>query len=341
MSPVHLPAEWEKQTGVLISWPAKSTDWCSNLDQAEATYLELCRQIVRYSELYVCCCDPATTLHVQQLFNEHNITPGKLKILTIPYDDTWVRDYGPISVCRNNEKVWLDFKFNAWGGRYPYQHDAKLTRLLYQHLFKHDRVLIDNTDFVLEGGSIDCDGLGTVLTTSQCLLSAGRNSSLTKRQIEDRLISTLGIQRVLWLEHGQLAGDDTDAHIDTLARFCSSDTITYVQCSSPADTHYNSLSEMERQLESFVQMNGDPYHLIPLPLPDACYNREGRRLPATYANFLIINGAVLVPVYELDTDPLALKQLHRCFPKHTIIPIQCRPLLEQFGSLHCITMQIL
>ena len=341
MSPVQLPAEWEKYTGVLLSWPAKSTDWCNSLDEVEATYLELTRQIAKYSQVYVCCSDPDTMLHVQQLCNEHNITPGKLNILSIPYDDTWVRDYGPISVRRNNEIVWLHFKFNAWGGRYPYQQDTRLTRLLYRELFINNRILIDNTDFVLEAGSIDCDGIGTILTTSRCLLSAGRNPGLTKRQIEDRLISTFGIQRVLWLEHGQLAGDDTDAHIDTLARFCSPDTIAYVQCSSPVDPHYESLSEMEKQLESFVQMNGNPYRLIPLPLPDACFNKKGQRLPATYANFLIINGAVLVPVYELNTDSLALAQLHRCFPKHTIIPIQCRALLEQFGSLHCITMQIL
>jgi agmatine deiminase len=334
-----LPAEWEHQTGVLISWPTKSTDWRSNLPDAEATYLELTKLIAQHSHAYICCYDFDTRHHVQQLCNDANIPTEHYDLFTIPYDDTWTRDYGPISLRRENEIVWLNFEFNAWGGKYAHHKDRQLTQSLHQH-FSDKRVLV-NIDFVLEGGSIDSDGKGTVLTTSQCLLDPARNPAVSKQQIGDRLKASLGVQRILWLDHGHLQGDDTDAHIDTLARFCSPRTIAYVQCTDPADPHFKSLSAMKMQLKTFKQMNGQAYRLIPLPLPNACFNTKGQQLPASYANFLIINEAVIVPVYGVDTDSLALAQLQKGFPGHSVIPVQCRSLIEQFGSLHCVTMQLL
>ena len=335
----RLAAEWEHQTGVLISWPTESTDWRNNLPDVEATYLELTKLIAQNSHAYICCYDSDTHQHVQKLCSDANIPNERYRLYTIPYDDTWTRDYGPISLHRENDIVWLNFEFNAWGGKYAHQQDRQLTQSLHQHF--SDKRIFKNIDYVLEGGSIDSDGEGTVLTTSQCLLDPARNPGLSKQQIDDSFRKTLGIQRILWLDHGHLQGDDTDSHIDTLARFCSPGTIAYVQCIDPTDPHFESLSGMEQQLESFKQMNGQPYHLIPLPLPTACFNQQGQRLPASYANFLILNGSVLAPVYAVDTDSLALAQLQKCFPKYTIIPVQCRSLLNQFGSLHCITMQIL
>ncbi len=335
----RLPAEWEHQSGVLISWPTNSTDWCDNLADAEATYVELTKLIAQNCHAYICCDDSDTRQHVQQCCNKAGIPSERFELFTIPYDDTWTRDYGPISLVRENEVVWLNFKFNAWGNKHPHKQDNLLTSLLHQQ-FSPKRVL-ETINFVLEGGSIECDGHNTIITTSLCLLDPARNSGLSKKQIEDRLKSSLGVQRVLWLDHGHIKGDDTDAHIDTLARFCSPDTITYVQCIDPADPHFESLSRMEKQLKSFTQTNGQPYNLIPLPLPTACFNQQGQQLPATYANFLILNGCVIAPVYSVDSDSLAMVQLQKCFPRHTIIPIQCRSLIEQYGSLHCITMQIL
>jgi len=335
----RLPAEWEQQNCVLISWPTKSTDWHENLADAEATYIELTKLISLSSHACICCYDSDTLQHVQQTCRKAGISPEHVKLFTIPYDDTWTRDYGPISLLRGNEIVWLNFEFNAWGNKYPHRQDNQLASLLHQQL-SQQRTL-EQIDFVLEGGSIECDGKGTVLTTSKCLLDPARNPGLSKQQIEDRLKSSLGIRRILWLDSGHIEGDDTDAHIDTLARFCSADTITYVQCIDPADPHFESLSRMEKQLKSFTQTNGQPYKFIPLPLPSPCFNQQDLRLPATYANFLILNGKVLAPVYGVETDTLALAQLQKCFPDHTIIPVQCRSLLEQFGSLHCITMQIL
>jgi agmatine/peptidylarginine deiminase len=338
-----LPAEWEHQSGVLISWPTKTTDWRHNLAAAETTYLELATQISQYSHSYICCKDSDTRQRVQKLCRDTNIPGERYTLFTIPYDDTWSRDYGPLCLRRDTDIVWLNFEFNAWGGKYAFQQDRQLTQRLHQHLhqsFSNKRIL-ENIDFVLEGGSIDSDGKGTILTTSQCLLDPARNPGLSKQQIGDKLKKSLGIHRVLWLDHGYLQGDDTDAHIDTLARFCNVETIAYVQCTNPADPHFNALSAMERQLQTFTQINGQAYRLIPLPLADSCINNEGQPLPASYANFLIINGAILVPGYGLDSDGLALTQLQKAFTGYDIIPIQCRSLVEQFGSLHCITMQIL
>ena len=338
-STLRLPAEWEQQTGVLISWPAISTDWLDNLADAETTYLEVAELIARICHVYICCNDSTTRQHVQQLCGDKGIPAERYSLFTIAYNDTWTRDYGPISVHRENELVWLDFEFNAWGGKFEHQADNELTRSLHRQLNR--KSILQHVNFVLEGGSIDSDGEGTVLTTSQCLLDPARNPGLTKKQVENRLKSSLGIQRILWLDHGHLRGDDTDAHIDTLVRFCSPDTITYVQCMDSADPHFKSLAAMEVQLKSYRQMNGHEYRFIPLPLPAACYDQRGQQLPATYANFLILNGNVLAPVYGLDTDSLALEQLQECFPQYRIISVQCRSLIEQSGSLHCITMQML
>jgi agmatine/peptidylarginine deiminase len=334
-----LPAEWEHQSSVLISWPTQATDWRHNLAAAETTYLELTKLIAQYSHAHICCYDSDTRQHVQKLCHDSGIQNERYTLFIIAYDDTWTRDYGPLSLRRANDIVWLNFGFNAWGGKYAFRQDAQLTHLLHQYF--RDKRILKNSDFVLEGGCIDSDGKGTILTTSKCLLDPARNPGMSKQQINGKLKETLGIQRILWLDHGHLLGDDTDAHIDTLARFCSLDTIAYVQCTNTADPHFKSLTAMELQLKSFKQINGEVYHLVPLPLADTCINAEGQPLPASYANFLIVNGAVLAPVYDLETDTLAVTQLQKAFPGHRIIPIQCRSLIEQYGSLHCITMQML
>ena len=204
---------------------------------------------------------------------------------------------------------------------------------------------VSHLDFVFEGGSIESDGRGTLLTTSECLLSPHRNPSLTRQEIEQRLLHYFHAQRVLWLDHGYLAGDDTDSHIDTLARLCPGDTILYVQCSDPSDEHYNALRAMEDQLRTFTVLGASPaeehYRLLPLPLPSPIYDPDdGHRLPATYANFLILNSAVLLPTYgQPANDDLARRQLQRAFPRHDIVPVDCRVLIRQHGSLHCSTMQ--
>jgi agmatine deiminase len=199
---------------------------------------------------------------------------------------------------------------------------------------------LQTIDFVLEGGSIESDGMGTILTTSECLCNHNRNGGLSKDVIETKLTEYLGAKRVLWLDHGYLAGDDTDSHIDTLARFVNPTTIAYVQCKDESDEHYEALLAMEKQLTTFETTDGKPYTLVPLPMVSAIIDDEGNRLGATYANFLITNHALLYPTYGVKEDEPAKECFKSLFPALEIIPINCTRLIEQGGSLHCSTMQV-
>ena len=232
----------------------------------------------------------------------------------------------------------LDFTFNGWGLKFASDKDNQITRRAVETEILKGRY-INRLGFVLEGGSIESDGMGTLLTTSECLLSPNRNGQLNKVEIEEYLRSTFHLERVLWLDYGYLAGDDTDSHIDTLARFCSPDTIAYVQCRDVNDEHYEELHRMEEQLKTFRTLAGEPYRLLALPMADKI-EAEGERLPATYANFLIMNDAVLYPTYnQPENDMHAKEVMQMAFPKHEIEGVDCRALIKQHGSLHCVTMQ--
>ena len=279
--------------------------------------------------------------HVRMLLQNTLNAKGlsRITFCKAPTNDTWARDHSFITLLAPDGLHLLDFKFNGWGEKFPAELDNSISRRMMEQGIL-DGHYENHLDFVLEGGSIESDGKGTILTTSQCLLAPHRNQPLTKAQIEARLLETLHAKRHLWLDHGYLAGDDTDSHIDTLARFCPDDTIAYVQCLDKSDEHYEELKQMEAQLKEFRTMEGKPYRLIPLPMAKAVYDEDGTRLPATYANFLIINGAVLMPTYgDEDTDLQAKERLQEAFPKHDIIGIDCRILITQHGSLHCCTMQ--
>jgi agmatine/peptidylarginine deiminase len=256
----------------------------------------------------------------------------------IESNDTWARDHGGITVIENGNAVIHDYIFNGWGNKFEAALDNQITKKLY------DKGIFENSSIktfglVLEGGSLESDGKGSILTTSECLLSKNRNEHLSKIQIEQHLKENFCAERILWLNHGYLAGDDTDSHIDTLARFCDEKTIAYVGCDNSEDEHFYALQQMKKELQQFTDIEGDPYKLVELPLPDACFDSDGNRLPATYANFTIINRAVLVPVYGVSQDKKALEILHACFPDRNVIGVNCRVLIEQHGSLHCVTMQ--
>lgn len=339
MGETRLPAEWEPQAGVLLSWPTPQTDWHHVLESAELTYVTLTKQICRQTIAYICCQDEQIHARVSSLLGDAGIPAARWRLLTIPYDDTWIRDYGPITVIDNGSPTWLDFRFNAWGGKYSHQRDDAATARIHEPYFS-GQYQYRQIDMVLEGGSIDCDGAGTLLTTRRCLLNSNRNGPLEQSRLEDMLKRHLGVRRVLWLSHGALLGDDTDAHVDTLARFCSTERIAYVSCDDDTDPHYPELRAMQAELETLKTPAGRPYELVPLPLPTPCYDGEGRRLAASYANFLIVNQVVLLPVYEVDSDALAVQRLRDAFPDHQVITVPCRALLGQNGSLHCATMQI-
>lgn len=333
----RLPAEWEPQDGVMLTWPHEATSWVSQLEEVERVYLDLARNINSHERLLIVCNDRDHLAHVKKCLRQNDITEARLALA--PSNDTWARDHGPICVRDDHHPLLLDFQFNGWGGKYP----ATLDNAINVQLYEADcfSAKLKKMDFILEGGAIDSDGQGSLLTTRHCLLSPTRNAGLGEHEIETRLRTWFGIKRVLWLDHGRLEGDDTDGHIDTLARFCDASTIAYVRCDDPADSHHAELSAMEDELQSLIQSNGQPYRLLPLPLPGKQHDATGQRLPATYANFLIINGAVLVPTYrDPVNDQEALAILSKAFPDRAIVGIDCVPLIQQFGSLHCITMQL-
>lgn len=334
-----LPAEWAPQSGVMLTWPHSQSDWAANLDAIERVYLELAQAICPRELLLVVCADLDHQQHVQQKFNTAGISQSRIRFALQASNDSWARDHGPISVTENDQLRLLDFRFNGWGGKYPHDLDNRITAGLHASgIF--GATPLETRELVLEGGSIDSDGEGSLLTTRACLGHPGRNPQLSMPEVEQQLKRLLGTDRILWLEHGELAGDDTDSHIDMLARFCDPRTIAYSACTDPGDAHFEVLSAMQQELAAMRQPDGQAYHLVALPIPRAIYNQQGKRLPASYANFLIINGAVLVPQYGDAADAVALARLTACFPTREVIGVNCRAVIEQFGSLHCLSMQL-
>lgn len=332
-----MPAEWEKQRLVLLSFPHEETDWhdpddSTQLEASLSPFIRIAQAIAYAEPVYIICKDKEK---ISNMFcSTRNMT-----FIEIPTNDTWIRDYGYISIKENDEIKLLDFTFDGWGGKFEAALDNSVNQTLHQKGYMGVTPL-ETIDFVLEGGSIESDGQGTILTTSECLCNPNRNGGLTKAQVEVKLQETLGATRVLWLDHGYLAGDDTDSHIDTLARLVNTDTIMYVKCDDQSDEHYESLKKMEEQLQTFKTDDGESYTLVPLPMSDAVHDDEGNRLPATYANFLITNKALIYPTYGTPQDKVAHEIFTAQFPDKEIIPVNCLKLIEQGGSLHCSTMQV-
>lgn len=334
---LRLPAEWEPQDGVLIAWPHRDTDWAPYLKSAENIFAGIAVEISRRERVLIAA---ASSPAVRAKLRRSGAVMRNVDVWEISSNDTWSRDFGPITAFRGRRPILLDFGFNGWGLKFPADRDNQITSRLHK-FGAFGRTAIVRPGLILEGGGIESDGRGTILTTSECLLSPNRNPHLTKIEIEKELRRRLGARRVLWLDHGALAGDDTDSHIDTLARFCPNDTIAYVACSNRRDKHFAPLEKMRRQIERFRTRSGRPYRLLPLPMAAPRFDTEGLRLPATYANFLVINGAVLVPFYnDPARDREARRILAAAFPGREIIGIPCLPLILQHGSLHCVTMQI-
>ena len=328
---LRFPAEWEKQPFLQLTFPHEKSDWSYLLDEVTACFVEIIETTARFQDVLVVC---DNVERVKSFFN----STQNIFFVQAESNDTWARDHGGITVLENGEAVIHDYIFNGWGNKFDAGLDNQITKKLYNKgIFEN--CTIKTFNLVLEGGSLESDGKGTILTTSECLLSKNRNEHLLKQQIEQLLKENFGAERILWLNHGYLAGDDTDSHIDTLARFCNKKTIAYVGCNNPEDEHFEALQQMKKELQQFSDFEGNPYKLVEVPLPDACFDSDGNRLPATYVNFTIINEAVLVPVYGVSQDEKALDILKNCFPDRKVIGLNCRVLIEQHGSLHCVTMQ--
>ncbi|NDV82603.1 agmatine deiminase family protein [Bacteroides sp. 51] len=329
-----LPAEWHPQSGVQLTWPHAGTDWAYILPDVEACFLQIAREIAARELLLIVTPEPEEV----SKFITAEVNMKNVRFLECETNDTWARDHGAITRIDEDSLTLLDFMFNGWGLKFTADKDNLITRQAVEAHVLNGRYE-NQLGFVLEGGSFESDGMGTLLTTSECLLSPNRNGAMNKAEIEEFLKATFHLQQVLWLDHGYLAGDDTDSHIDTLARFCSPDTIAYVKCDDKKDEHYEALKKMEEQLQSFRTLSGEPYRLLALPMADKIVV-DGERLPATYANFLIINGAILYPTYNQPVNDQKAKDiLQEAFPDDEIIGIDCQSLIRQHGSLHCVTMQ--
>ncbi len=335
----RLPAEWEPQSAVMLTWPHADTAWRDQLPIIEDLYTRLAHEIGAFEPVLVVCRDPRHRDAVAARLDAARWPRGRLVLALAPSDDTWARDHGPITVLDDGRARLLDFRFNGWGGKFSAELDDRISARLQRDGIFGD-VPLESSDLVLEGGAIESDGGGTVLAMTRTLVDERRNPGRDRCEIERVLTAYLGAQRCLWLEHGQLTGDDTDGHIDTLARFCAADTIAYVCCEDPCDPDYPGLAAMARELRALCRADGQPYRLIALPHPSPIRGADGARLAASYANFLIINGAVLVPVYGDPADRIALQVLGDLFPDRRIRPLDCRPAIEQGGSLHCLTMHL-
>ena len=328
---VRMPAEWAPQWGVQLTWPHADTDWAPYLADITRTYIEMARAIAARERLIIVAPDAERV----RLMIEGEVEMGNVVFHECPTDDTWARDHAFLTL---SDGTLLDFQFNGWGRKFAAERDNAINRSLAEH-HRLPGTYSDQNDFVLEGGSIESDGRGTIFTTTGCLLAPNRNQPLTKQQIEEELKRRLRADRVVWIDHGHLAGDDTDGHIDTLVRIAPHDTLLYIGCDDPDDEHYDDLKAMEQQLESLRTAEGKPYRLLRLPMADAISD-DGERLPATYANFLVINGAVLVPTYgQPDNDSEAMGIIANAFPDREMIGIDSRTIIRQHGSIHCCTMQ--
>lgn len=334
-----LPAEWAPQSAIQLTWPHEQTDWQPYLEAIVKTFVEMTCAITKYEDVLIVTPHPekaerqlATRLTTGQLARVH--------FCPCETNDTWARDHGVITLTAPDGMLThLDFHFNGWGEKFESAADNRINRhlkaagLLPGRLEAHD-------DFVLEGGSIESDGRGTLFTTSQCLLAPHRNQPLTQAEIERELMRRLHARRIVWLDHGNLVGDDTDGHIDTTVRIAPADTLLYMTVSNPSDPQYDDFQALKAQLQMLETAEGTPYRLLPLPCPAPIYD-DGERLPATYANFLILNGAVIVPTYGQPLlDQEAITVIAEAFPGRDIIGIDARTIIRQHGSIHCLTMQI-
>jgi len=334
---LRLPAEWEKQSKVILSFPHEDTDWNDKNDPSAlkaslSAFIRIAQAIAYDEAVYIICKDKE---QISSMF----CSTKNMTFIEIPTNDTWIRDYGYISIKNNHHAKLLDFIFDGWGGKFESKLDNSVNSILHQKGYMGTTPL-EHIDFVLEGGSIESDGEGTILTTQKCLCNPNRNGGLSKEQVEKILKKYLGADRILWLHNGYLAGDDTDSHIDTLARFVNKDTIAYVKCEDKEDEHYQDLQKMYKELQKLTTKDGKPYKLIALPMCEAKFNQKGERLPATYANFLITNNALIYPTYNDPHDHIAGDIFRTLFPNREIIPVNCLKLIEEGGSLHCSTMQI-
>jgi len=320
----RLIAEFEEQSFTQIIFPHAKSDWAEYLEEAQNTFINIINAIIKYQKCLVVCDDIES---IKKRFSPN----ANLYFTEYETNDTWARDCSALCVQDGSDIKLLDFTFTGWGGKFEASKDNAMTQSLKEC---YDKEVV-KADLILEGGGVESNGVDTILTTSECMLNKNRNVALSKEQMTQKLQELFGMSKILYLNHGYLAGDDTDSHIDTLARFVDEKTIMYVKCEDKSDEHFKELKLMEDELKAYAREYN--FKLIALPMSDACYF-EGERLPATYANFLFVNRAVLVPIYGVKQDAEALEIFKKTFPTKEIVGVDCFTLIKQHGSLHCVTM---
>lgn len=333
-----MPAEWEPQEAVWLSWPHRRATWPGNFEPVPAVFAEIARQISETELVRINVGSDEMEANVRQLLTDSQVNMDRVRFHRNPTNDCWVRDHGPIYIVRDRgdirERALVNWGYNAWGGKYPpYDRDNSIPSQIAAEFGE----LAFDGGMILEGGSIDVNGRGLLLTSESCLLNPNRNPHLSREEIEQRLREMLGVHKVLWVGDG-IVGDDTDGHIDDITRFVNERTIVTAIEQDPQDVNYRPLKENLERLKTMTDLEGRPFEIVTLPMPEAVWDEEFR-LPASYANFLIINGKVLVPIYRCPNDDVALATLQKLFPDRKVVGIDCTALVLGLGAIHCVTQQ--
>ncbi len=334
----RMPAEWERHEATWLSWPHKEESWPGAFEPIPGIFVEITRHLATSELVRINVTDEEFAARVRELLRRSGIDLSAIRVHLIPTNDAWVRDHGPIYVVREiegrRERAIIDWNYNAWGGKYPpYDLDdavpARIAEEMGERLFQ--------PGIVMEGGALDVNGCGTLITTESCLLNPNRNPQLSREQIESCLKDYLGASHILWLGEGIL-GDDTDGHVDELTRFVGPETVVTALEDDPTDENYGPLRENYERLRRMKNQDGRPLRILTLPMPGPVYHGE-QRLPASYANFYIANKVVLAPTYRHENDARALALLQELFPDRRVIGIDCTDLVWGLGAIHCVTQQ--
>jgi agmatine deiminase len=334
----HMPAEWEPHEATWLSWPHKEASWPGAFDSVPGIFVEITRHLTESELVRINVADEDFAERVRALLRAGGVTLDAVRFHFNPTDDAWVRDHGPIYVVRDvngkRERAIIDWGYNAWGDKYPpYENDdvvpTRIAAEMNESLF--------TPGIVMEGGSLDVNGRGTLITTEACLLNPNRNRRLNRAQIEQYLKDYLGVTDILWLGEG-IAGDDTDGHVDDLTRFVAPDTVVTVIEDDPQDENYQPLVENYERLLRMKDQDGNPLRVVKMPMPGPVWF-DDQRLPASYANFYIANKSVLVPTYRHENDAKACAILQELFPDRRVVGVDCTNLIWGLGSIHCVTQQ--
>ena len=332
-----MPAEWTRHRATWLSWPHNRATWPTQLEKVRDVWLQMICALSSHERVYLLVNDESTEREVVTRLVKARADMQNVTLLKIPTVDVWMRDYGPTFITRSapeNPSAFNDWIFNGWGGKYQsYEEDERVAKAIAERL----KVPVFNQPIVLEGGSIEVNGAGTCMTTEQCLLNNNRNPHLSRAEIEDFLCDTLGVSRLIWLGEG-IAGDDTDGHIDDIARFVSPTTVACVVETNSKDENYHFLQENYERLQRATDQNGGKLSIVKLPCPKPLYC-EGARLPASYANFYIANGVVLAPIFDDPHDAEALGVLRELFTDRNVLGLRCNEVIVGLGAIHCVTQQ--